>query len=385
MKRITVMVLAVLVGFAMVCSAGAADDAQRLLDAAPYTEEGLLSIVKDPKNVTAVEFEALLLARTKADVNNEGLDIDYDSPAFKALAKVHKDYKLPEQPSQKEVYARFLKHPDPKVRMYPYTQMHTLLGTNKEDQSTVVEALKTETDQMVLCAAIKAVANEVSNPEIAKIIFANAKNENPLVRRQAAWALANPWSKSVDGVVDAVIALMADDDEKVSAAACGGAGRLETDKVVEPLAKILADPSRVKIHAKAMEGLYWRWYDFPTHKSTSEGAYKASVAYLSKKPRTKDIPAWNSIGALKTVNDKDIEEWKTKASYFKADEYCAVMADIAKDGEANWIARTAAIEVIAKWGDKTDLEKLKNDLSGDASQNAKQVMAVLDKAIEKAK
>jgi hypothetical protein len=369
-----------------IAGAANAQDAQKLVDAVPFTEEGLLSIIKDPKNVTPAEFEALLLARAKADVNKEGLDIDSDSPAWKAMQKVRgKDYKLPAPAAQKEIYSRLLKHPDPKVRMYPYTQMHSLLGTDKSNQGIVVEALKTEQDPMVKSAAIQSVANEASNPEIAKIFFANAKNKSPLVRRQVASALANPWSKSVDGAVDAVIALMSDEDEQVRGRACKGAGRMETDKVVEPLAKILADPAQAKLHGAAMEGLYYRWYDYPLHKSVSEAAYKATVAYLGKKPRTENIPAWSSVGALKSVAEKQIEAWKAKATYFKADEYCALMADIARDGNVNWLGRSSAIEVIAQWGGKAVLEQLKKDLSGDASKNASQVMNKLDKAIANAK
>ena len=148
--------------------------------------------------------------------------------------------------------------------------------------------------------------------------------------------------------------------------------------------KVLNDPSQAKLHGDAMRSLYTMWYGYPKHENTSKAAYTVALNYLKKTPRTNEIPAWTSIGALETQNAKEINGWKARATYYKDAEWVKVMMDIATDANANWIGRTSAVKVIAKIGSKSDLEKVKSAVAGNSSDKSqKQVLDAVNKAIDK--
>ena len=67
---------------------------------------------------------------------------------------------------------------------------------------------------------MRALGNEGGkDAEIGKFLLDAAKNENAVVRRQAAVAIGITWNKTLDGAVDAEIELMKDSDNEVRKAA----------------------------------------------------------------------------------------------------------------------------------------------------------------------
>ena len=122
------------------------------------------------------------------------------------------------------------------------------------------------------------------------------------------------------------------------------------------------------------------WYNYPKHQNTSKAAYEATMNYLKKTPRSKDIPAWTAIGELQHRNDKGYDEWLSKATYYRSGEFLNVMMDIATDPNANWLGRSQAVKVIAKIGGKGDLERLKAKVQANGGDSSQRL--VLD-AIEK--
>jgi hypothetical protein len=158
---------------------------------------------------------------------------------------------------------------------------------------------------------------------------------------------------------------------------------LEDESLIDDIAKILDDPAQEAVHGDAMRGIYGFWYDYPFHKHTSKKAYDVCYKYLSKKPRTDKIPAWNSVGELSNRADNGIDAWKSMATFYKDSEWVKLMSDIAADPNANWMGRTAAVRVIAKIGTKDDLSKLKKtveSLKDDSKQRF--VVDELDKALK---
>lgn len=52
----------------------------------------------------------------------------------------------------------------------------------------------------------------------------------------------------IDGMVDAILKLMGDEDEEVRTCAYKYAGRLHDDRVIDPLEEVLKDSSLVQFH-----------------------------------------------------------------------------------------------------------------------------------------
>ena len=255
---------------------------------------------------------------------------------------------------------------------------------NDGDISKLVQLLNNEKAPYVIKEGIKTLSNEMKKPEVAKFILSQISSDNKYIRKAVALSVGNYWSKGVDGMADAAKKLMADSDEDVQKTILSHVGELTDESLVPELEKVLNDPAQAKLHGDAMRSLYTMWYGYPKHENTSKAAYTVALNYLKKTPRTNEIPAWTSIGALETQNAKEINGWKARATYYKDAEWVKVMMDIATDANANWIGRTSAVKVIAKIGSKSDLEKVKSAVAGNSSDKSqKQVLDAVNKAIDK--
>lgn len=359
-----------------------ADDnspAMQLLNSVPFTEEGLKSMIKTPEKepLTDEELEALFLAYSKVNINEKSQNLE-NNFVGKVKSEVMRGRKRSE--SEGAVIDKLLKNPSPQVRGVAVQQYGGLFGMTAETASKLVKALENEQNAFVLKEGIKTLANQLKYDDVKKFVLGKIDNDNKEVRKAVALSVGNSWSKGLDGVKDAALKLMGDGDDDVRKTILGNVGQLADDSFVPELEKVLNDPAQGKLHGDAMRSLYTMWYDYPQHKNTSKAAYDACLKYLKATPRTKDIPAWQTIGGIQNQNAKDYDAWKSKATYYNNTEWVKVMMDIAADPNANWLGRTPAIKVISKIGTKTDLEKLKATVS--ANSNDKDGKKVLD-AIEK--
>ena len=363
----------------------AADDnspAMQLLNSVDFTEEGLKSMIKTPEKepLTADEFEALYLAYSKVDLK-DNLELGQNFVG-KVKNAVLSNHKRPANAS--EIFQKLLSNASPQVRGVAVQQFKTIFGVNDGDISKLVQILNNEKAPYVIKEGIKTLSNEMKKPEVAKFILSQISSDNKYIRKAVALSVGNYWSKGVDGMADAAKKLMADSDEDVQKTILSHVGELSDDSLVPELEKVLNDPAQAKLHGDAMRSLYTMWYGYPKHENTSKAAYTVALNYLKKTPRTNDIPAWTSIGALETQNAKEINGWKARATYYKDAEWVKVMMDIATDANANWIGRTSAVKVIAKIGSKSDLEKVKSAVAGNSSDKSqKQVLDAVNKAIDK--
>jgi len=220
------------------------------------------------------------------------------------------------------------------------------------------------------------------DPVVGKYLLDMAKHENAKIRWGAARGLANSWSKSVEGVADAVITLMNDADMDVRKIACRNAGKLADEKVIEPLVAILNNNADKNLHSDCMDALATLWYDFPFFENTSEKAYNAFINFLKKTPRTEDIPNWSCLSSV-SITGNDYEKWKTKATYFNIKNFCAVCTDIIKDNNANWMLKNAEIKAIALHGTKADLQAIKSVIDNLTCKNANFIQDAYKKELEK--
>lgn len=73
----------------------------------------------------------------------------------------------------------------------------------------------------------------MSNPAVAEFVLNMTEHENANVRKQAALAIGSEWAMGIDGMVDAILKLMGDEDEEVRTCAYKYAGRLHDEPVID--------------------------------------------------------------------------------------------------------------------------------------------------------
>lgn len=365
-------------------AANVGSQAQALLDKTEFTDEALLGMIANKAAVSDVEYEALIRAIEKCDVDEKKLELVYDCPALKALRTFNndKEYVMATGVSVADIKGKFMKSEMHKLQAWLIPQTSTFFGVNDDSKTALLDIEKAANSPLVTKTVINTLSNEMATKVVGDFILSNVDNKHPAIRLAVSRAVGNSWSKKVDGIVDVALNFLNDEDLDVRKSACSGLGDLEDEKVIVPIVEILNDKAKKDLHYDCLKSLYGLWYDYPFHAKTSEAAYKATLDYLKQTPRTETLPPWTSVGALRSINKSKIEAWKAKATYFNADEYVALMSEIAVDGNANWIGRTSAVDVIAAWGTKKDLEALKSKLASDTSSNTSHVIKTVDKALK---
>lgn len=335
------------------------------------TAQDLVDRIKDVENITeeeALEFVSTYayveyddeLCRTE-NITDEAMQIIWDAGGG--------------MPNTNTFLEAVVTSENPNVRAYGFSRMGGLFGTSDAEEKMAEEALEKETDPVALDAALNSLANSGSNPYIAKFFIKMSEHEHPIIRKDAAIAIGNYWSIGAEGMVETIIKLMNDEDEMVADVACSRAGNLADDQLVEPLVTILNDAEKTELHGSCCESLVTMWFDYPFHEKTSEAAYRATMDYWAKTPRTQEDPEWTSLGDINHIAEDSIEEWKAKATYYNPDEICNIMKEIISDPEANSRARTEAMEAILNHGDDAQKEELKSIIEGLTDKDASSIQS----------
>ena len=324
------------------------------IDYANMTEDDLIEeFIKDEQNITLDEFVDLASTYSYATINNK-LELD-ENITDKAIKKL-KENKA-KLPAAKEFVEPLLKSDAPQVRGYAFSNIATFFGASDSHKAAAKEILKTEKEPYVIKCAVKALGNEGGkDAEIGKFLLDAAKNENAVVRRQAAVALGSTWNKTLDGAVDAEIELMKDLDKEVRKAAYEYAGLLGDDRVVAPISEMLKNEADADLHSSGVRGLVWLWYDYPSHENTSEAAYRATIDYFKTTPGSDKVPAWAAVTSFTNKSEKNYDAWREKATYFNTDELYEVMLGIAKNENLSRLARGYACKPVAAHCSKEQFE-----------------------------
>lgn len=347
------------------------------IDCSAVTEESLIASVK---GATATEdesiaiFEALQCCKIddKLERNSKECEVT------RAIEALDKDKKKLVRTT--EVADKLVKHPSNIVRAYPLERYATFWGKKAENVDAMAKAYADEKDPYVLKSIAQYAASSANDSqELGNLFKSMLKNDNDIVRNKAVGALGSPHAAKVEGVVDALTPMINDSNIDVAKRACEGIGRLGDDKAVEPIVAVLNDEAKSDIHGSCLKGLQWLWLDFPSHESTSEAAYKASLDYLNKTPRSEKVPAWNAVGAFNSISASKINAWKDKATYYKPADLVAAYSAIVKDTATDWRARQAALKGIAVHGTKADVEALRASIEADPKKTVLQ--STFDKAL----
>ena len=352
MKKILAFILAVGMVFSLAACGGENTGKEtetkqktKKIDYANMTEDDLIKeFIKDEQNITLDEFVNLASTYSYATINNK-LELD-ENITDKAIKKL-KDNKAT-LPAAKEFVEPLLKSDAPQVRGYAFSNIATFFGVSDSHKASAKEILKTEKEPYVIKCAVKALGNEGGkDAEIGKFLLDAAKNENAVVRRQAAVALGSTWNKTLNGAVDAEIELMKDSDNDVRKAAYEYAGLLGDDRVVAPISEMLKNEADADLHSSGVKGLVWLWYDYPSHENTSEAAYRATMDYFKTTPGSDKVPAWAAVTSFTNKSEKNYDAWKAKATYFNTDELYEVMLGLVKNENLGRMTRGYACKPVA--------------------------------------
>ena len=339
------------------------------IDYANMTEDDLIKeFIKDEQNITLDEFVDLASTYSYATINNK-LELD-ENITDKAIKKL-KENKA-KLPAAKEFVEPLLKSDAPQVRGYAFSNIATFFGASDSHKAAAKEILKTEKEPYVIKCAVRALGNEGGkDAEIGKFLLDAAKNENAVVRRQAAVALGSTWNKTLDGAVDAEIELMKDSDNEVRKAAYEYAGLLGDDRVVAPISEMLKNEDDADLHSSGVRGLVWLWYDYPSHENTSEAAYRATIDYFKTTPGSDKVPAWAAVTSFTNKSEKNYAAWKEKATYFNTDELYEVMLGLVKNENLGRMTRGYACKPVAVHCTKEQFEAFGEVVNALTDKNAK--------------
>ena len=339
------------------------------IDYANMTEDDLIKeFIKDEQNITLDEFVNLASTYSYANINDK-LELD-ENITDKAIKKL-KDNKAT-LPAAKEFVEPLLKSDAPQVRGYAFSNIATFFGASDSHKASAKEILKTEKEPYVIKCAVKALGNEGGkDAEIGKFLLDAAKNENAVVRRQAAVALGSTWNKTLDGAVDAEIELMKDSDNDVRKAAYEYAGLLGDDRVVAPISEMLKNEADADLHSSGVKGLVWLWYDYPSHENTSEAAYRATMDYFKTTPGSDKVPAWAAVTSFTNKSEKNYDAWKAKATYFNTDELYEVMLGLVKNENLGRMTRGYACKPVAVHCTRAQFDALGTVINALSDKDAK--------------
>ena len=330
-------------------------DASEELDYANMTEDDLVKDLIDKESLT--EEEVLWLDSTFRYVDfDEYLTLPscISYKAFSLLSDKGVKYEI----SDKHLET-LLKGEYPQLRVRAMEHMFSFFGLSDEHKEMVKELVKTETEPAVIKEAIATLGNSGNDPEVGAFLIASAKHEDPRIRETAASWIGSYWNDKMEGAVEAELELMKDENVKVADAAYRNCEDMTDKRILEALKEALNDDEKYELHGSCMDSVIYMWLNYPSHEKYNKEAYKISMDYFKKKPRTKNVPYWIAVSHMDKINEDKFDAWKKKAKYYKPKEIVEVMTEIIKDKNADYLARCCAVDVIAKHGGKKAFKDLK--------------------------
>lgn len=330
-------------------------DASEELDYANMTEDDLVKDLIDKESLT--EEEVLWLDSTFRYVDfDEYLTLPscISYKAFSLLSDKGVKYEI----SDKHLET-LLKSEYPQLRVRAMEHMFSFFGLSDEHKEMVKELVKTETEPAVIKEAIATLGNSGNDPEVGAFLIASAKHEDPRIRETAASWIGSYWNDKMEGAVEAELELMKDENVKVADAAYRNCEDMTDKRILEALKEALNDDEKYELHGSCMDSVIYMWLNYPSHEKYNKEAYKISMDYFKKKPRTKNVPYWIAVSHMDKINEDKFDAWKKKAKYYKPKEIVEVMTEIIKDKNADYLARCCAVDVIAKHGGKKAFKDLK--------------------------
>jgi hypothetical protein len=340
------------------------------------------ALVKDGKALTQEEYEKLLLDLAKCSFKETG--IDWSCPEYKAYRESrNRNTAIKDLAGMSSTLGlKHMKHENPAVRYTAAGLLRSFFGSKPETQDAVIKAAPEEKNPVVLAALIAAVGSSMKqNPKVAELVLKMVDHEAEQVRIESLGWLTSSWGRGVEGAVDKVLEkLQKDPSVKVQRVACENAGKTGDKRLLAIYKKMTQKPEEnPDLYSSCMRGLLDMWNPFMSGDvPASVDAYKLTMNRLRDKPRSKNRPPWIIMSNFGRTP-------KGETPWYKQAEVVKALADIALDGNAHWMARTACCRALGELKAQKELTAIKTKLAAKTDFDDKNVVKAADEAIAKIK
>lgn len=297
------------------------------------------------------EYEKLLVALADCEVGASGIARGCDAwRAFAASRRDRRNLLRNEGAELAAVGRKHLRHESPAVRLQAARLASSVFGGDQASRDALIEAARVEKDPHVLRAMLRSVRSSIGRSDAAReLLVQMAGHPDEQVRMTVLGALSAGWATGTAGTLEKVLAAVeSDPSPRVRAYACRQLGDRADERALPLLERLTADVGGdEKLYEACFRGLIGMWAAPVPQKAPSERAYRLTMERLRAKPRSEARPPWGAIANL---------EWAGKASlaksapWFDKGALVEVLADLAGDRDAHWLARAGAVKVMARVG-----------------------------------
>jgi hypothetical protein len=347
------------------------------------------------KSLTPDLYEKLVLALETCTVSDDH-GIDYKCPALKNLEKArNRNTSLKDLVgASSSIGKKHIGHTSPAVRLQSARMMGSIFGSNNDTQALILEAAAKEKEPAVLKTMINVVGSRhKGNDGITELLMKNAEHANEKVRMESLGWFVSSWSEGLPKTFDKVLEhLDKDPSMNVRAYLCGSLFRSYDMRALDKFEKYLnAKDTPKELFSGCWNGAIGAWTGFPLPDKPQKRAYDLTLKILNTKPRTQDRPPWSGISTLRAAKtefkptDSFGNAWLGKVKdWYKKDKLIAGLESLATDDQANWMARTGALDVMQELGaPKATFEGLQKKYAaaatGDNSMVKKRIEDLLKK------
>ncbi len=389
MKKVTALILAVLMLFAFAACGGGGETPDnteadnnnvtteapvageihgiKLEEYAEMTGDDLIAkLVKDRAAPTAEEYVAIIDTVEFAEIDDRCSFVENATADALKLLKSEKAT----MPGVLDCAEAVLANESAKVRAYYYQQLHN----HKFDESVaaynvILQKLLSEKESVAVYQALRyASYNYGDNKDFIDFVIAFSDSTDANIRRAVSFAVQYILTDDKEPLVQMMLKLIKDEDKDVRKEAALYCYRLKDDRFVDVLKEILLDETQADLHPNAGDALCRMWYNYPAHDAHSEAAYKATMEYFRTAFEDTGLPSWQVVSKIAIKGTTNYDKWLADADYFDTEEVVEIMTDIFNDAGKDRLLREQCLKVVATFGDKADLEALQAGI--DATENA---------------
>lgn len=389
MKKVTALILAVLMLFAFAACGGGGETPDnteadnnnvtteapvageihgiKLEEYAEMTGDDLIAkLVKDRAAPTAEEYVAIIDTVEFAEIDDRCSFVENATADALKLLKSEKAT----MPGELDCAEAVLANESAKVRAYYYQQLHN----NKFDESVaaynvILQKILSEKESVAVYQALRyASYNYGDNKDFIDFVIASSDSTDANIRRAVSFAVQYILTDDKEPLVQMMLKLIKDEDKDVRKEAALYCYRLKDDRFVDVLKEILLDETQADLHPNAGDALCRMWYNYPAHDVHSEAAYKATMEYFRTAFEDTGLPSWQVVSKIALKGTTNYDKWLADAGYFDIEEVVEIMTDIFNDAGKDRLLREQCLKVVATFGDKADLEALQAGI--DATENA---------------
>ncbi len=329
------------------------------------TKSTLDGLAKGGKGLSPEEYETYMLKLSDCTLKDYG--IDRKCEAYKIFNKARKNRNTMLKNwggFLSKLGHKYIKHESPAVRYQAVKLTGSFFGSSTKTQEIILEAARTEKSPIILRAMARSVGSKIKNPPIQDLLMKLSRHDNKRVRMEALGWMGSSFANDTKGTLERLIeAVDKDPSMKVRVYACQRLGGRADDRAMKTFHKYLDDPERKDtLYSGCFRGLITMWSSPVSLKKPSRKAYELTIKLLNRKPRSDKQPPWAAISYIDWAKKPEFQQ---RAKWFRQKTLIKALMNVAKDRNANWMARTASVRSMKQMGATQDKFKaLQKDYSG---------------------